>query len=156
VPSRRVSSPPPLHTCGGATTAAPRTVREVDWCNRSYVDAVSLTGGWSEQRAYVCDLVPGHEGEHTTDLVHLVDLAYGDIDRDDVDDVALLFDHTHHACEPAWSTRTSAIHAFSVRDAEVILLGAWEVRLGGDRRLTIVDGEVALVHADGGIERWRL
>lgn len=134
---------------------AARTVRDVDWCNRAYpelgsIPALVLSGGAFEEHVYACD-----NGEHTTTLRSLVEVAYGDLDGDGHEDAALVIDDDWYGCDDRGTTRVTLLAAFAFTDGVVRLLGTATVNQEPDATVKIELG--ALVRAVGTChERWRL
>jgi hypothetical protein len=156
----RIVSQPTWDGCGAPVSPQPpASVRDVAWCDRT-IDVgsgqtIDLDRGIHESRVYVCDLVPGHEGEHTTLVGRLVAVAYGDVDGDGVEDAALLVELDRYECDPAWNAHVSRIAVYAVRDGGVVGLGGIGVdRLDG-ASLAVEAGAVTLRSTGGAAVRWR-
>lgn len=165
-PARTLPAP---RTCDGrAGSEAPRSIRDVDWCNRSYAGAggipVTLVDGAYEEHVYACEGTP-HAGEHTTSRWQVGDVAYGDLDGDGADDAAVLIDEDWFGCGDA-ATRITRVRVYGLRDGGAVALG--ETTLGRVHDpllaalpvLEISGGAVVRTYAwqAGGtcVERWRL
>jgi hypothetical protein len=158
----------PPRTCDGAPTGTEPSIRHVDWCNQTYrsgIDSVEVIGGEHEEHVYVCDAVPGHEGEHITELWRLGEVAYGDIDGDGTEDAAVTFDEYGFACRDEDDQRQTRLRLYVFRDGEVRFAGETTLELVDDRRLgalpalAIGTGEISRTYTwrDGTTctDRWR-
>jgi hypothetical protein len=79
-------------------TAPPRTLRDVDWRNRSYLPGIiELHDGRAELREY------NEDGLHDTDIFKLDGVLYGDLDGDGAEDALVVINGLHY---PAHSYAT--------------------------------------------------
>lgn len=81
-----------------APSSPPRTLRDVDWRNRSYLASIiELHDGRAELREY------NEDGLHDTDIFKLDGVLYGDLDGDGAEDALVVINGLHY---PAHSHAT--------------------------------------------------
>jgi hypothetical protein len=165
-------TPPPPRTCGGpAPDAGVATIRDVDWCNRTYADPIGDTavfGGHHEDHVYTCGI--GEEplaGRHVTEIWTVDAVAYGDLDGDGIEDAAVSIDELWFGCLDGDTddTRVTRVRAFTVRDGAVVPLGDDTINRVDDRQLAwaelVIDGGEVVrtyfwVTGTACVDRWRI
>ena len=157
------AAPQKVRTCGGAAEAseAPRSVRDVDWCNHEYEGDIpgmfgegarlGVHGGMTYEHVYGCPV----EGEHTSQDWTIGEVAYGDIDRDGVEDAAIVLDYHAYWCSEGGTEKLRAVLLQTVRDGRAVPLCTLQLERGEALRIAFADGDLAVTHENGRTGRWR-
>lgn len=125
---------------GKPAPARYRSVREVDWCNHTYIAGIAtLRRGRAELHEY-----EEMGGPHDTDIFRLGSVAFGDVDGDGVEDAVVVLDHQAHGAHGG-SHQGARVYLFTIRAGTVARLADGTARMGSVAR--IAAGRILLDYA---------
>lgn len=152
-PAPPAAAPRSWETCREVreVVKTPRTIRDVDWCNREYTPGwVALRDGIGEIHEYM-DLAAAHD----TYIYKLADVAYGDLDGDGVEEAVVLIHSESYTGTAAWTG--ADLYVFALRAGNVVDLGSSPASVADRWTLAIGAGEVTLRFAippKACVDRW--
>ena len=151
-------SAPPGDDAAASRDVHALTLRDVDWCNRSYGDRIPAL---SQCQGSVGVAHRRGEGDHSTRYVRFVSATYGDLDGDGREEALVVIESVDRPLliQPTQPPTEHLVAVFTLRGADLYL---YPVTRAGDADITgvrIERGEAVLtrrVSSRECNERWRL